>query len=102
MNDKDESDSREMTLFLLREIHRLRSGELAMLRIFVEIAPVLSPEIRTALNKYARYQAEASEATLLQLEATQPALAALLDANRPLQGPDDKFDSSSQSDDSTE
>ena len=90
MSDKKEMTTEEIIYFLWREIHQLRSGEAAFMRIVHELSPNVSAEVFEILKNYPKYKEEESEKILLALESQHPALAAELDKERPLLPPDEK------------
>jgi hypothetical protein len=89
MNDEDAKHIKETILNHWRWIHELLAGEQAMLKMIVELKPHVSSEVLDVLLKYHDYKTKISQEMLLNLETTNPWLAAELDKQRPPISSDD-------------
>ena len=87
MTDEDAQHYRDLTLQVYRQIHQIRAGHEALVRMVVESFP--EPERVAALDRYEKYKAQIEQEVLLKLEASSPNFAAELDRHRPLLPPDD-------------
>ena len=80
MNFLDTETARRLHYDLLREILKVQNAHEALLRTIVEARPPI--EAAALLDKYEKQKAKTWEETLLELEQTQPAFAAMLDLGR--------------------
>ena len=71
---------------LSKEVNELRASELAMSQIISEILPLLDPAVAHRLAHYPDYAEAHRQEILLELEKTNPWLAAQLDADSPMPG----------------
>jgi hypothetical protein len=71
---------------LSKDVTELRASELAMSQIISEILPLVDPQVARRLAHYPDYTEAHRQAVLLELEKTNPWLAAQLDADSSMPG----------------
>jgi len=85
-NDQEYHAFVKTLITLSKDVLELRASELAMSRIITEILPLVDPQVAQRLAHYPDYTDAHREAILLELEKTNPWLAAQLDADSPTIG----------------
>jgi len=83
MNDQEYQALLKTLITLSKDICDLRASELAMSQIITEILPLVDPQVAQRLAHYPDYTDAHRQEMLLELEKTNPWLAAHLDADSP-------------------
>jgi len=82
VSEPDVNALRKLVLELSKHVCDLRASELAISQIISEILPLIDSRVADRLAHYADYMDTHREAILLELEKSNPWMAAELDADR--------------------
>jgi hypothetical protein len=83
MKDQEYQALIKTLIGLSKDVLDLRASELAMSQIITEILPLIDPQVAQRLAHYPDYADSHRQEILLELEKTNPWLAAHLDADSP-------------------